>query len=376
MSAMNPDAPFTSIIVPLDGSPLAEAALPPAVALAARLGARVTLLHVLEADAPATVHGAPHLVSATAADLYLHTVAERWGGRGCELLTHVHPNLAHDVARGIADHTAELGADLIALCTHGSGGVRGFLFGSIAQQVLRLAPRRCCWSSPTTKVGRPRRSTCASSCCRWMARPTRAKRCRWLSHWPPPRRRGYTSHAWFRLSAPCPPRSRRRHSVAGRHQRRARHRAGGRARPVASDSRRTATCSEDHRRGAPRRRGRGARPRRRTCQRRHGGDEHSRPRRARRLSDRQHRRQTALPPGSTNAVVAPALVAASDDVGRRRSERRHALSALQPQIADTAHAFRAHVDPKGSVGYSGILECVQRCYARLLGCAAPHMSGE
>ena len=50
-----PAAPFTSILVPLDGSPLAEAALPPAVALAGKLGARVTLLHVLEADAPATV---------------------------------------------------------------------------------------------------------------------------------------------------------------------------------------------------------------------------------------------------------------------------------------------------------------------------------
>jgi nucleotide-binding universal stress UspA family protein len=135
-----PVAPFTSILVPLDGSPLAEAALPPAVALAARLGARVTLLHVLEADAPATVHGEPHLVSATAADLYLHAIAARWAGRGAELLTHVHPNLAHDVARGIAEHTIELGADLIALCTHGHGGVRGFLFGSIAQQVLRRSP--------------------------------------------------------------------------------------------------------------------------------------------------------------------------------------------------------------------------------------------
>jgi nucleotide-binding universal stress UspA family protein len=140
MSDVATAVPFTSILVPLDGSPLAEAALSPAVELAATLGARVTLLHVLEADAPATVHGAPHLVSATAADLYLHALAERWQGRGAQIATHVHPNLAHDVARGIAEHTAELGADLIALSTHGHSGVRGFLFGSIAQQVLRRSP--------------------------------------------------------------------------------------------------------------------------------------------------------------------------------------------------------------------------------------------
>ena len=45
------------LLVPLDGSRLAEAALPAASFVAGRLGARVTLLHVIERDAPQEIHG-------------------------------------------------------------------------------------------------------------------------------------------------------------------------------------------------------------------------------------------------------------------------------------------------------------------------------
>ena len=41
------------------------------------------------------------------------------------------------VARAIAEHGAEFGAEIIALCTHGSGGMRDLLLGSIAQQTLK-----------------------------------------------------------------------------------------------------------------------------------------------------------------------------------------------------------------------------------------------
>ena len=45
---------------PAEGAP-AEAALPVAAYLAGRCASRVTLLHIIEHDAPATVHGARHL---------------------------------------------------------------------------------------------------------------------------------------------------------------------------------------------------------------------------------------------------------------------------------------------------------------------------
>ncbi len=41
-----------------------------------------------------------------------------------------------DVAQGIVQHVDELAPDLIVMCTHGSGGLRDVLFGSIAQQVV------------------------------------------------------------------------------------------------------------------------------------------------------------------------------------------------------------------------------------------------
>jgi len=123
-------------LVPLDGSRLAEVVLPTAYDLAAACDARITLLHIIEHDAPATVHGEPHLDNVETADAYLAAVAHREQRTGVPTTTHVHTNPAHDVARAIGEHAEELGVDLIVLATHGRGGLRGLLFGRIAQQVL------------------------------------------------------------------------------------------------------------------------------------------------------------------------------------------------------------------------------------------------
>ena len=129
--------PFKSILVPLDGSRLAEAILPVVFVVAERCASTVTLLHVLEHNAPETVHGQPHLNNTEEADHYLSDIATRHQNTGVPTEVHVHENPEHDVARSIAEHAAELSVDLIAINTHGSGGLRGFLFGSIAQQTLR-----------------------------------------------------------------------------------------------------------------------------------------------------------------------------------------------------------------------------------------------
>ncbi|MEX2314510.1 MAG: universal stress protein [Thermomicrobiales bacterium] len=129
------------MLVPLDGSRLAEVTLPLSVAIAAAAGAALTLLHVLERHPPPMVHGEPHLRDLTTSEDYLRALAARWGRSGMTIANHVHPNPQADVARSIVEHADELNADLIALATHGSGGIRGFLFGSIAQQVLRQGRR-------------------------------------------------------------------------------------------------------------------------------------------------------------------------------------------------------------------------------------------
>ncbi len=130
--------PFRRILVPLDGSSLAECVAGAARSLAARFHARVILLHMLERGAPATVHGDRHLRGVAEAEGYLRTVQSRWGEQGgVEMEWHVHPNEQGDVPGSIVDHAADLGADLILLSTHGAGGTRRALFGSVAQQVLK-----------------------------------------------------------------------------------------------------------------------------------------------------------------------------------------------------------------------------------------------
>lgn len=125
------------LLVPLDGSLLAEVVLPFAYGLADRCGAEVILLHVIEHDAPETIHGERHIDNVVDAAEYLAAIARRYRSATVPTDVHVHANPEREVARSIGDHARELGADLVVLATHGSGGLRGFLFGRIAQQALQ-----------------------------------------------------------------------------------------------------------------------------------------------------------------------------------------------------------------------------------------------
>ena len=127
---------FERFIIPLDGSPMSEAVLPAAVYLARKLGASVTLVHVIERNAPARVHGQPHLADPAAAKAYLAGIRQRFEGLSVEI--HVHTDAISDVSKSIAEHAHEFASDLVLMSTHGRGGLRKLLFGSIAQQVVAL----------------------------------------------------------------------------------------------------------------------------------------------------------------------------------------------------------------------------------------------
>jgi len=142
---------FKRLLVPLDGSKLSEASLSIAAHLAQTLGASVMLLHIIERDAPKEVHSEPHLREAGQAKEYLEEVARRAFPPGVPVEVHVHAVGVKDVAQSIADHAEELAPNLIVMSTHGSGGARDWIFGSIAQQVVSiwktpvlLIPPRCC----------------------------------------------------------------------------------------------------------------------------------------------------------------------------------------------------------------------------------------
>jgi len=125
------------ILVPLDGSRLAEAALPMAASVAQRLRTRVFLLHVLERDAPATVHGEAHLTRASDAKRYLENQATGLRRERIEVEVDVHERPVGDVAVALDEHAHELDAHLIAMCAHGRTNLRDRALGTIAEQILR-----------------------------------------------------------------------------------------------------------------------------------------------------------------------------------------------------------------------------------------------
>ncbi|HIJ68087.1 MAG TPA: universal stress protein [Deltaproteobacteria bacterium] len=127
---------FSNLLVPLDGSKLAESVLPVVRRLAERLGCEVKLLHVIEKRPPSRIHGDAHLQDAAGAERYLELIVERLKSWGLNVSSHVHEVPQGDVPRCIAEHAEELEQDLIVLCTHGSGGFKRFVFGTNAEQVL------------------------------------------------------------------------------------------------------------------------------------------------------------------------------------------------------------------------------------------------
>ena len=127
---------FRRLLVPLDGSRLAECVLPVVQRCAELFHGAVTLLHVIEKRAPASIHGDTHLRDYGEAERYLADLGKRLRVAGLQVDSHVHEVPQGDVPRCIADHARELDQDLIVLCTHGMGGMRRLVFGSNAEQVL------------------------------------------------------------------------------------------------------------------------------------------------------------------------------------------------------------------------------------------------
>jgi len=128
---------FKRLLVPLDGSSLAETVLPLARYIAERVQATLILFHVVEKHAPSEIHGQRHLRGVAEAKTYIEKLAASLSAAGLNSEQHVHEVQEGGVAQLISGHAVELKADLILLCAHGHGGFRDLLFGSIAQQVIR-----------------------------------------------------------------------------------------------------------------------------------------------------------------------------------------------------------------------------------------------
>jgi len=128
--------PIRNILVPLDGSRFSLAILEPVRELVRGSGAHVTLMEVVSGHGRFTRLLHPGDRSRAAAEAFLRRV-------GDELVAELGPTVrtllveADDPADAIVAQTRAGEFDLIAMATHGGGGIRRLLFGSTAEAVIR-----------------------------------------------------------------------------------------------------------------------------------------------------------------------------------------------------------------------------------------------
>jgi nucleotide-binding universal stress UspA family protein len=126
---------LNTILVPLDGSALAEAALPKAMELADFSGARILLLRAAEAHVlPGADPTDAQVAVVKDAEAYLDRVRGHLRGRSITVETSVWYGPA---AQAILEAARHHGVDEIVMTTHGRSGLGRLLLGSVTEAVLR-----------------------------------------------------------------------------------------------------------------------------------------------------------------------------------------------------------------------------------------------
>ncbi|MGH2543023.1 MAG: universal stress protein [Ardenticatenaceae bacterium] len=144
---------YSQILVPLDGSKLAEKAIPHAEGLAKTSKATVHLLRVMERHGegvnPTEDTGlAPLEISKrnlelarqleeaelAGAEEYLEHIGNRLKNEGIIVQTQLTEGHVDD---RIVDYAKNHGIDLVVMCTHGRGGLRRLFVGSVTDRVVR-----------------------------------------------------------------------------------------------------------------------------------------------------------------------------------------------------------------------------------------------
>lgn len=138
---------FTNLLIPLDGSNLAEAALPAAFELAQKFNSTINLIMVVT-----QLPHEPLVVDDKAHDQLLDHLRGHQVEEAYRLMAEYEAKLKqrHEQINGliveggpidkaILKTAAEIKADAIVMSTHGRGGVSRLLFGSVAEKVIRQA---------------------------------------------------------------------------------------------------------------------------------------------------------------------------------------------------------------------------------------------
>jgi nucleotide-binding universal stress UspA family protein len=133
------DAMISHILVPLDGSPLAECVLPHVLAIAQAVNASITILHVLER--PRETGELPTDpfywdLKKSAARVYLDQITARLKDTRLDLTNTILEGVASE---SIIEYANNSNTDLIALSTHGRSGLSSWNVSSVVQKIILRA---------------------------------------------------------------------------------------------------------------------------------------------------------------------------------------------------------------------------------------------
>lgn len=139
---------YRTILVPLDGSPFGEAALPLALNLARRAGAMLQLVHVMPPMGTIYSEAPLYLDSTLEQELFDHEKArqqeylKRVAGRLSQAAPVVVQTalLSGEVPGLLRSHAAQVGADLVVMTTHARGPMGRFWLGSVTDEMVRRLP--------------------------------------------------------------------------------------------------------------------------------------------------------------------------------------------------------------------------------------------
>ena len=133
---------FRRILCPVDFSETSKRAFEYALALAARLGAEVDVIHVYHLSADALAEGTWEIPRELEADLttrlqqQLDELVKHKPQMGVKVTTSLYQGIPYiEITRA----AKERGADMIVIGTHGRTGLAHLLIGSVAERVVRLA---------------------------------------------------------------------------------------------------------------------------------------------------------------------------------------------------------------------------------------------
>ncbi|WP_144797418.1 universal stress protein [Halorubrum depositum] len=130
--------PYRNVLLPTDGSDRAAEALDRAVALAARSGATLHVLSVVDVGTigAEAYSGTDALVSAS--EEIVAEAAAVAEAAGVETVERV--EVGSSAARGIRSYLADGDVDLVVMGTRGLTGVERYLLGSVAERTVRTSP--------------------------------------------------------------------------------------------------------------------------------------------------------------------------------------------------------------------------------------------